>query len=1024
MRPKRRFGLRSGMGSAFLIGATVLCQSAAIRPGFAEAREEGVLRDQLDRLIDHLESVQDPSGDFSTIRANLDRTILEVEEELNSLEEQIREVRSRQSALAGARSNPPSDHWAYRPPALPEIPSTLNADRVRNPIDAFVFNRLDREGLSPSPEAERETLVRRVSLDLTGLPPTPRELDFFLNDPSPEAYERLVDRLLASPHFGEHQSRSWMDLARTADTCGYHIDTKRPMHPYRDWVIAAFNRDLPFDRFTVEQLAGDLLPNPSMDQRIATGFHRNTMFNEEGGIDPEEFRVKAVVDRVGVTGTVWLGTSLACAECHDHKHDPISQREFFEMYALFNTTADLGGGTFATRAPLIHLFEGEQEAEFNRLSERIAGLSNTLNTETPDLAASQRTWEERMRRGLGWVPIDPVEVKSEAGVGLTPLPDGAWTAEGRIRPSTDIYHVSGLWRGESPTALRLEILPAESESGFGLHRGGVPALSEFRLFTAPATGEIEWTAVALRAPTWNIEGQEPRRLLDNNPRSAWVLDATDVPVYEAWFEIPAAAQRMDGRRYRIELEQKAARNSTLAKFRLSATSSEAPVRLPPASIRRILELEPGAPQKGRRPADVKLAVLKTDSPAAPAGRKRSHEQEEELAKYYRSIAPELDGARAELADLEKQKADLLKSVTQALVMGEADEPRETRIHVRGDFLRLGDRVDPGLPRVFGGFPPDLPRNRLGLAEWLVRRDHPLTARVTVNRMWQQIFGRGIVETADDFGLMGSPPTHPELLDWLALEFVQRGWSWKEMLRLIVTSSVYRQSSRVTPDLLEIDPYNRLLARAPRHRLSAEGIRDNALAVAGLLNRKIGGPSVFPWQPPGLWSEIGSPGFGVDDWISDEDEDRFRRGLYTFLRRSNPYPSFIAFDAPTREYCTVKRSITNTPLQALVTLNDPVYLEAAVGFAGRLLREESGGTDQDRIQLAFRCCLSRYPSPDETDKLIGLLERQRTKYSVVTEIEEEAHLHAAEKIGCSRAELAAWTIVCQVLLNLDETLTKG
>lgn len=1008
------------MGSAFLIGATVLCQSAVFQPGFAEARDDEVLREQLNRLIDHLESIQDPSGDFSTIRANLDRTILEVEEELNSLEEQIREARSRQSALAGARSNPPSEHWAYRPPILPEIPSTLHADRVRNPIDAFVFNRLDREGLSPSPEADRETLVRRVTLDLTGLPPTPRELDLFLNDRSPEAYERLVDRLLASPHFGEHQARYWLDLARTADSCGYHIDAGRPMHPYRDWVIAAYNRDLPFDRFTIEQLAGDLLPNPSMDQRIATGFHRNTMFNEEGGIDPEEFRVKAVVDRVGVTGTVWLGTSLACAECHDHKHDPITQREFFEMYALFNTTADLGGGTFATRAPLIHLFEGEQEKSVTDLADKIESVEQTLDSSTPDLVDSQRQWEERMMRGIDWTSFDGVEVTSDAGVKWIPLPDGSWNADGGIRPSTDTYRVSGIWKGAPPTALRLEILPADSGSGVGLHPKGIPALSEVRLLTAPATGETDLAPVVLHVPTSNTPGQEPRRLLDKNPRSGWVLTATDVEVFEAWFEIPAEAWNDQSARFQIELEQKTTRDSTVARFRLSSTTAEIPVRFTPPSIQRILELNPGSPGKGGRPGDVKLAAFNQEA----LKDSRTHEQEEELARYYRSIAPQLDGARKELADLEKQKADLLKTVTQALVMGEADDPRETRIHVRGDFLRLGDRVDPGLPRVFGGFPSDLPRNRLGLAEWLVRRDHPLTARVTVNRMWQQVFGRGIVETADDFGLMGSPPSHPELLDWLAIEFVRKGWSWKEMLRLIVTSSVYRQSSHVTPDLLEIDPYNRLLARGPRHRLSAEGIRDNALAVAGLLNRKIGGPSVFPWQPPGLWSEIGSPGYGVDDWIPDENEDRFRRGLYTFLRRSNPYPSFVAFDAPTREYCTVKRSITNTPLQALVTLNDPVYLEAATGFAGRLLREESGGTDQDRIRLAFRCCLSRPPSPEETNKLIGLLERQRAKFSEVTEIEGDALFDAAEEIGCSRSDLAAWAIVCQVLLNLDETLTKG
>jgi mono/diheme cytochrome c family protein len=672
-----------------------------------------------------------------------------------------------------------ADHWAYRKPVRPKLPAVKDAGWVRNGIDVFVLARLEKEGLKPSPEADRATLIRRVSLDLTGLPPTVAEVDAFLADARPDAYERLVERLLSSPRYGERWARPWLDLARYADTNGYEKDRPRIMWLWRDWVIQALNADMPFDQFTIEQLAGDLLPVPASSsgsggdkegewQKVATGFHRNSMLNDEGGINPEEFRVVAVKDRVDTTATVWLGATLECAQCHSHKYDPFTQEEYYRFLAFFNHTADTGVGngpeiSVSTRADQLHL---------DRITSELAALDTKLN--------------------------------------------------------------------------------------------------EYK-----------------------------------------------------------------------------------------------------------------------------------DRPGDPRAKK---------------LRDEISGKMAEMLNV--------RSPT-TMVMQELAKPRPNFIMLRGDFRQKGKAVEPGTPAALHPFPKDAPHNRLGLARWLVSPDNPLVGRVTVNRHWHAFFGRGLVQTPEDFGTQGDRPTHPELLDWLAVEFTDRNWSMKRLHRLIVTSATYRQSSRVSPELLKRDPYDALYARGPRLRVEYETLRDLSLSAGDLLSQKIGGPSVMPPQPSGIWENS----FGFYDlpnfrWKEDTGEDRYRRGIYIFLRRSALYPTFKMFDAPSRDVCSVRRPRTNTPLQALATLNDPVFVEAAGGLAQRVLTQIKGDT-KARATFVFRICVARPPRPGEVEKLVSLYEKALAKYRADPKAAEKLVKHCRVRADRLKVEeLAAWTVVANVLLSLDETLTKG
>lgn len=910
-------------------------------------------------------------------------------------------------------------HWAYVPPERPPLPDVREANWPRNELDRFVLARLEAEGLAPSPEADRATLIRRLSLDLIGLPPRPAEVEAFQADDEPGAYERVVERLLASPHYGERWAVPWLDLARYADTNGYEKDDRRSNWPYRDWVIHALNRDLPFDQFTLEQLAGDLLPEATLEQRIATGFHRNTMTNTEGGTDDEEFRTAAVIDRVNTTYSVWLGTTMACAQCHNHKYDPFTQREYFEAFAFFNQTRD-GGKTLD---PVLELPTPEQAARRAEVRARIAPLQQQLDTPTPELDAEQGRWESalqahRQTLAAGWTLLQPARFTASNGVALEPQPDGSIFAATDAVPETSVYELTVTNLPPGVTAVRLEVLTDERlpNQSSGWSREGDFVLTDFSIERpapdGPGTGEPE-----KREPQpaklefdrayadFSEDRFEVHKAVDQDALSGWAIGADQPKNRTNRFAVfllkpPAetnAAVATEGA-WVIRLKQESIRpKSLLGRFRLSiSTAPSASHRAwadVPAGIRSLLEIEPAARDDGQRAA---------------------------LAKHHRAIAPSLEPVRAAIAELRRQEP---RDIVTTLVMQAVEQPRVTRVFKRGSFLDPGEEVHPNTPAVLPSFPADAPRDRLGFARWLVAPENPLVARVTMNRLWAAYFGRGLVETLEDFGTQGDPPTHPELLDWLATEFIRQGWSWKAMHRIVVTSATYRQVSRVTPELLERDPFNRLYARGPRFRLEAEFLRDTTLAVGGLLNPQVGGPSVFPYQPEGVWAMP----YSDDRWVMNTNGNQFRRGVYTFARRSFPYAAFGTFDAPSREVCTERRPRTNTPLQALTTLNDPAFLAAAVGLAHRLALH-GDADDRSRLARAFQTVVARRPSERELAATLALLEQARARFArdeaAAERLVAQPTLPAFEHDRMPVTELAAWVVVANVLLNLDEALNRG
>ena len=894
-----------------------------------------------------------------------------------------------------AAAKPAARHWAYIPPVRPPVPEVhANQARVRNPIDAFIFSRLEKEGLQPSPEASRETLIRRVSLDLIGLPPTPKEIDDFLSDTRPDAYERLVDRLLASPHYGERWARPWLDLARYADTDGWEKDPRRSIWKYRDWVIDALNRDMPFDQFTIEQIAGDLLPNPATDQLIATGFNRNTLFNEEGGVDKDEELWGNLIDRVNTTATTWLGSTLACAQCHNHKFDPFTQKEYYQFLAFFNNPAyeekTYGDTSHKYIERQLNLPTPEQEVRRKELQEQIDLLKTKLKTQTPGLDAEQRRWESQMRAlESSWKPLDAVSARSVAGTKLERQPDGSWLASGE-NPATDTYVIEAKAPGAaSVTAIRLEALPDPSlpRGGPGRDVYGNFSLTGVRVEAVPASGESEPVAIAqAKADNGDVKSEK-----DKPTTPLWNVDASREEKRLPRQLVLKLGKRLAGdtQVLRVTLVHASEFSGQgIGRFRLSATSVPAPEKTVQVSakVRPILATPPQS---------------------------RTDEQASALSEAFREVAPSLEASRADLKRLQKSLESL--GIVTTLVMADrpSNGPLSAQMRIRGSFLSPGETVYAGTPACLNPWPEGLPKNRLGLAKWLVSRQNPLTARVAVNRMWEQFFGHGIVETSEDFGSQGEKPTHPELLDWLAVELMDRGWSRKTIARLIVTSSTYRQDSRATPELNERDPYNRLLARGPRFRVEAEMVRDIVLSASGLLSTKIGGPSVFPYQPEGVWDMP----YSDDKWKMSSGEDRYRRGLYTFIRRTSPYPSMTVFDAPSREICTVRRVRTNTPLQALTTLNDPVFFEAARALAKRVI-EEAKPAPASRAELAFRLCTGREPKSNELDAIVANYQSQREAF-------RQHPRQAAQAAGANAddADMAAWIMISNSLLNLDETVTK-
>jgi uncharacterized protein DUF1553/uncharacterized protein DUF1549/cytochrome c len=892
-----------------------------------------------------------------------------------------------------ATAEPEKKHWAYVPPVRPSLPEVKNKSWARNPIDLFVLARLEKEGVHPSPETDRARLIRRVSLDLIGLPPSIEEVDAFIVDKNPDAYEKLVERLLASRHYGERWARQWLDLARYADSHGYESDPLRSMWKYRDWVIEAFNRNLPFDQFTVEQLAGDMLPNATLDQKIASGFHRNTMINMEGGVDAEETRIESVVDRTNTTATIWLGSTLACAQCHNHKYDPLSQKDYYRFMAFFNNTVD---GQERNEKPEIDVLTPAESAKRDQIRAEIARLETVLNTQTPELDKAQLVWERQAEaQSVEWVVLQPTGALSAGGATLRILPDGSLLAEGP-NPENDSYTIVAQTALKTITGIRLEVVSDSSLPGKGPGRDsdGAFVLSRVEAQVSPkgapqTVQPVAWTRAAAEqtAPTFSVES-----LLEGKSNAGWSIDKPkmeDQAQVSAFFETAPGAGFEQGTALSITLSNRSKKKTAnLGRFRLWVTASKNPVSLPD-SIRAIL---------------------------ATASDQRSTDQKIRLAAYHRSVAPQLEDVRKRIADLHRSEPKVVKT----MAMQERKDARTTHIHVRGSFLNKGEPVTAGVPALFPSLPEGQPADRLGLARWLVSERNPLAARVTVNRIWEQLFGRGLVSTSEDFGTQGEPPSHPELLDWLTTELVARQWDVKAMQRLIVSSATYRQSSRVTPELNQRDPYNRLLARGPRFRLEAEAIRDVALKASGLLSEKIGGPSVFPPQPEGIWTQH----YSQEKWTASQGEDRYRRGIYTFWRRTSPYPSFFTFDAPSRESCTARRPRTNTPLQALTTLNDPAFFEAAQHLAFRIVKE--GGSDaKARMVRGFRLCLARQPQPAELKQLLSYWTQQADRFKQGTNAREALSLvgELTWPEGIPVWEEAAWTVVANVLLNLDETITK-
>jgi hypothetical protein len=888
-----------------------------------------------------------------------------------------------------------SSHWAFVPPQqAPPPKASVQGKRSRNPIDEFVQAQLESSGvgLRPSPEADRYTLARRVCLDLAGLPPTPAEADAFVNDPAPDAYERLVDRLLASPHYGERWARRWLDLARYADTNGYEKDRTRSIWPYRDWVIAALNADMPFDQFTIKQLAGDMLPNASLADRIATGFHRNTMLNEEGGIDPLEFRYYATVDRVGTTGTIWLGLTVRCAQCHTHKFDPIPHRDYYRMMAFLNNADEK-----QIDIPVPALVSRRQRIE-RQLAAAEVDLPNRFapggREGRAKFDAEFDHWERtESARSLHWTVLHPARAKATLPH-LAVLPDDSILASGDMSKS-DRYEVQFDKLPAKITALRLDVLPDES----------LPEHGPGRVFYEGPFGDFElseWTAEADGAPihfkaatqSYAANAGGASAAIDGNPLTSWSINKGQGKSHSAIFIFDRPLQNTKSLSVQMLFEYYFA--CGLGKFRISATDGTVSI-------------------------DRRVMAPDVDEILALPRERRSPEQRATLLRSFASITPELDKPRKELAAERAQEPTL--PTTLVFAERPPDNPRQTFVHKRGEFLQPKEAMEAGIPSLFGSLPAEFPRNRLGFARWLVDARNPLVGRVTVNRQWQALFGRGLVRTSEDFGYQGSPPTHPQLLDWLAVEFVRRGWSLKAAHRLIVTSATYRQASRVTPESLAKDPENKLLSRAPRVRLEAELVRDSSLAAAGLLSERIGGPSVFPPQP----ASVSEGSYGGMTWNVSQGPDRFRRGLYTFSKRTSPFAMFATFDGPSGEECIARREVSNTPLQALTLLNDAQFVEVARGLAADVLAKSDGPSKQIARAL-FRRCLVRPPDQSELAALVAFYSQTRARFEADPDGAKKI-VSGAEPVASAGAgkldpvRLAAWTLVARGLLNLDETITK-
>ncbi len=936
-------------------------------------------------------------------------------------------------------------HWAFEPiqrPAVPDLKSQISnlKSLIRNPIDVFVRAKLEKESLSPSPEAAKHTLIRRVTLDLTGLPPSLEELDAFVADQSSDAYEQVVDRLLNSPRFGERMVWEWLDAARYADTNGYQGDPTRTMYFWRDWVIDALNNNLPFDQFTIEQLAGDQLPTPTQQQLIATGFHRNHMINGEGGRIAEESRVDYVQDRVETTGTVWMGLTFNCCRCHDHKFDPLAQKEYYQLSAFFNSIEESGANDSGGLANPVITFAGpEQQKKLDDLRAAETAANQSRDELDRKLRESQAEWEKSLVASGSaaepqWSVLTFETLKSEAGATLKKLDDNSVLASGE-NPAKDSFELALTTKLSGLTGIQLEALPDESlvNKGLGRADNGNFVLSELKLFLNDKPVELSALRADFEQPTF-----PPANAVDGRNDTGWAIASEFGKPHVAVFEPRTSIAAINGEttvRVRLEFQSVHVAH-VLGRFRLSLTNSPvASLRPMPAAVREVLNI---------------------------AADKRNDTQKKTVAEFYLNNEPTLLTARRVADDAKKAREGFERSLPRTMVMRERAQPRDTFILVRGAYDKFADKVSHGLPAALPQ-PAEPATNRLALARWLMSPEHPLTARVTVNRYWQTFFGTGLVKTTEDFGIQGEKPSHPELLDWLAAEFAESRepltesrdpnltaqlanprWNVKRLIRLIVTSATYRQASRMgtlarpsdetaavanddqgtgksahLTNASERDPDNRLLARGPRYRLPSWMIRDQALAISGLLVEKQGGPPVKGYQPPGIWEEAT---FGRIGYQQDTGESLYRRSLYQFWRRIVGPTLF--FDVATRQTCQVKVARTNTPLHALVTLNDVTFVEAARTLAQRVLLGPATD-DASRLSEAFRRSTSRAPKPTELAILTIRLQGLRAAFA-----KDEAAARKLIAVGESKAsdkippaELAAFTSLATLLLNLDETISK-
>ena len=928
-------------------------------------------------------------------------------------------------------------HWAFATPVRPAVPEVAHSAAVHNSIDAFIQARLVAEGIEPAPRARKERLIRRLSFDLIGLPPTIEEIDAFLVDDAPDAYARLVDRLMQSPHYGERMAVDWLDGARYADSNGYQNDFARSMWPWRDWVIAAFNAHMPYNQFLIEQLAGDLLPDATLQQRIATGFNRNHRTVTEAGSIDEEWLVENVVDRVETTGTALLGLTIGCARCHDHKYDPITQREFYRLFAFFNNVKEKGVYT-ETRgnvAPLVKVVTPEHEQRLAEFDAKIADLTKQLAQRMADIGPQRQAWIESLSASIDRAEPEPaaaIDLRKETTAGIAITGDKVAADAASVLPNWagDLFGDTAAFDGKQHLAYsKLNFPPGDRPFSWAVW---VKPAGDGAILS-----RMDSAAAARGADLYLFsDGKLGMHLIDNWPGNALKVLSQQPLARDKWSHVVATydgsskavgvALYVNGKKQEVvaEVDQLRGSFATNQPFRIGKRSTDGQLHARLVDVRLfhhalsagdVEKVFYGALRRG-------LAGVKVDQLDDAL---RSQFDEFLLTYAQDPVVRQTADTKQALEREQAERAKYDAAIPTTMVMEERAEPRETYLLQRGryDQPNTSERLVPDTPAVFPPFPSDAPRNRLGLARWIASPENPLTARVAVNRLWQQFFGVGLVKTPENFGVQSERPSHPELLDWLATELIESGWDLQHIQRLIVSSHTYQQQSEALPDLYRRDPENRLFARGPRHRLPAEAVRDNALAMSGLLVEKIGGPSVMPYQPEGLWEELAGGAFEV--YTQGHGDDLYRRSLYVYRKRTVPHPSMSTFDAPSWEICQAKRAVTDTPLQALALLNDVIYVEAARKFAERMLLD-GGSSADERLTFGFRLATGRAPSSAELSTLRVSLEKYTNRFRQSATAAEEfiSHGESARDDSLDAVELAAHTAVASVLLNMDETVSKN